>query len=144
MLPDGRLGLIDYGQAKRMTLQERFKLARLVLALADGRREDSVRLFRACGYQTQHSDDDLAFRAAVIAFDRDDREITGGLNVQAWFELQARMDPCLHWPEEYVMASRNTLLLRGMGIVLGRPISVAQAWRPTAEAFLKAHKEPLR
>jgi aarF domain-containing kinase len=144
MLPDGRLGLIDYGQAKRMTLQERANLARLVLALADGRRDDAVRLFRACGYVTQHSDDDLAFRAAVIAFDRDDRDITQGMNVQAWFELQARLDPVMHWPDEYVMASRNTLLLRGMGIVLGRPISVAQAWRPTAEAFLKANKEPLR
>jgi aarF domain-containing kinase len=144
MLPDGRLGMIDWGQAKRLGVTERAHLARLILALADGRKADIVRLFRACGHATQRHDDDLAYRAAVIAFDRDDREITGGLNVQAWFEKQAMEDPCTHWPDAYVMASRNTLLLRGMGIVLGRPISVAQAWRPTAEAFLRAHGEPLR
>jgi aarF domain-containing kinase len=75
----------------------------------------------------------------VVAFDRDDRAVTGGLNVQAWFEAQARADPITCWPDRFVMASRNSMLLRGMGIVLGHPISVAQAWRSTAEALLRRH-----
>lgn len=139
LLRDGRLGLIDYGQACRLALGDRVRLARLMRALADEDAAAAVRLFRACGYQTVHSNDDLCYRAAVIAFDRDDREITGGLNVQAWFEAQAREDPCLYWPDEFVMASRNTILLRGMGIVLGRPMSVAKAWKNTVLAFLREH-----
>ena len=58
-------------------------LARLILALADRRREEVVRLFREMGYRTARENDDNAYTAAVIAFDRDDREITRGLNIQA-------------------------------------------------------------
>jgi hypothetical protein len=115
------------------------KLARLICALAEGpaAAAEVVRLWRSCGYATLHSVDDLCFRAAVVAFDRDDRAVTGGLNVQAWFEAQAREDPITVWPDRFVMASRNAMLLRGMGIVLGHPISVAKAWRSTAEALLR-------
>ena len=35
LLPDGRLGLIDYGQCVRLTSRQRLLLARLILALAD-------------------------------------------------------------------------------------------------------------
>ncbi len=37
LLPDGRLGLIDYGQVKRLSLNERISYAKLICALA---RED--------------------------------------------------------------------------------------------------------
>jgi aarF domain-containing kinase len=47
LLPDGRLGLIDYGQVKRLTLQERICYAKLICALA---RED-----RAAIVSTLHS-----------------------------------------------------------------------------------------
>ena len=39
------------------------------------------------------------------------------------------------------MASRNALLLRGMGIVLGTPLSIAKEWRSTAVAFLRQQGE---
>jgi hypothetical protein len=39
------------------------------------------------------------------------------------------------------MPSRNALLLRGVGIALGRPMSVAQAWRAQAERFLRTHPD---
>ena len=112
-------------------------LARLILALAERNREEVVQQFRKMGYRTVRQDDGNAYTAAVIAFDRDDREVTGGLNIQAYFEQQAVNDPITHWPEEMVMASRNALLLRGMGIVLGLQLSIAQEWRPTARAFLR-------
>jgi hypothetical protein len=47
LLPDGRLGLIDYGQVKRLTLKERLCYAKLICALA---RED-----RAAIVSTLHS-----------------------------------------------------------------------------------------
>lgn len=152
-LSDGRLGLVDYGQAARLAPAQRAALARLTLALADGRVADAARLFRALGYAPGPAGsaaaggggggDGAAFAAAVVAFDRDDRAVTGGLNVQAWLERQARADPGARWPDAFVMASRASFLLRGCGIVLGRPLSVAQAWRPAAEAFLRASGEPM-
>lgn len=35
MLEDGRLGLIDYGQVKYLTPEERIKAARLIVSLAN-------------------------------------------------------------------------------------------------------------
>ncbi|CAD7957364.1 unnamed protein product, partial [Amoebophrya sp. A120] len=46
LMPDGRLGLIDFGQAKRLTVEERRKLAKLVLAIADDDRSEIVRVMR--------------------------------------------------------------------------------------------------
>lgn len=83
--------------------------------------------FRDLGYRTKHSNDDIAHTSAIIAFDRDDREICGGLNIQTYFEWASAEDPVEVWPEDYVMASRNALLLRGMGIVLGIQLSIAKA-----------------
>lgn len=134
---------VSYGQACELSVAQRADLARLILALADGRRDDVVRIFRSIGYATRSQSDGVAYAAAVVSFDRDDRAVTGGLNVQAWLEKQAAEDPCLAWPETFLMASRNTFILRGFGIVLGRPMSVAKAWRPIAEAFLREHNEPL-
>ncbi len=141
LLRDGRLGLIDWGQVSSLTLQQRAQIARVVVALADGDKPAAVAAMRATGYATQHSNDDLCWRIASISWDRDDREITRGLNLQAFMEQQALEDPVMHVPDALVMASRNSLLLRGMGLALGRPISVAQAWRPAAARFLREHPE---
>ena len=174
LLESGKVGLIDYGQAKRLSVEDRKArdalrvrcffcfhpacdgprpaacapgppapqaLAWLILALADGKRDEVVARFRAMGYTTRHELEDLCYVAAVIAFDRDDREITGGLNIQAWFEEAAVKDPITHWPDQFVMASRNALLLRGMGIVLGIQLSIAKEWRRTAAAFLRSQGE---
>ena len=143
LLRDGRLGLIDYGQACTLPLKQRLQLARLICSLAagSGAAAETVKLWRECGYTTLNSRDDLCYRSAVVAFDRDDRGVTGGLNVQAWFEAQAREDPVVCWPDMFVMVARNAMLLRGMGIVLGHPLSVAKAWRSTAAELLRREEE---
>lgn len=44
LLPDGRLGLIDYGQVKRITPTERRQLAELIIAVADRDAPRAVRI----------------------------------------------------------------------------------------------------
>lgn len=141
LLKDGRIGLLDWGQARMLAPEHRAALARIVVALADDDRRAAVEGMRAAGYETVHSDDDLCWRIACIAFDRDDREITQGKDLQAFMEEQAKRDPVVHTADALVMPSRNSLLLRGLGIALGRPISVARAWRDEAARFLRAHPE---
>lgn len=82
--------------------------------------------FREMGYRTKFSNDDIAYTSAVIAFDRDDRAICRGMNIQTYFEWASVADPVEYWPEDFVMASRNALLLRGMAIVLGMQLSIAK------------------
>jgi len=44
LLNDGRLGLIDYGQVKRMTLEERIIYAKLMVAHSRFDKEEVIRL----------------------------------------------------------------------------------------------------
>lgn len=141
LLKDGRIGLIDFGQTRSLTLTSRKNLARIIVALADGDKAAAVAAMRATGYRTRHNDDDMCWRMASISFDRDDREITLGLDLQQFMEHQNEVDPMEVIDDTLVMPSRNTLLLRGLAIALGRPISVAKAWRAEAARFLAEHPD---
>jgi aarF domain-containing kinase len=44
LLPDGRLGLIDYGQVKHIDLATRMSYARLVIALDEQHQEEVFRI----------------------------------------------------------------------------------------------------
>eukprot|EP00966_Prymnesium_polylepis_P104227 2413826-Prymnesium_polylepis.3 len=52
VMPDSRLGLIDYGAAERLTPQQQRTFARVLLAIADGRLAELPALAKAfgCGY----------------------------------------------------------------------------------------------
>ena len=141
LLRDGRIGLIDFGQTRELSLKSRAQLARIIIALADGDKAAAVAAMRATGYRTRHNNDDMCWRMASISFDRDDKEITLGLDLQQFMEHQNEVDPMVEIEDSLVMPSRNTLLLRGIAIALGRPISVAQAWRAEAAKFLRTHPE---
>jgi len=45
LTPDRRLGLLDYGQVKVLTLQERLQLAKLIVALEKGTKEEVVQAY---------------------------------------------------------------------------------------------------
>ncbi|CAN0548578.1 unnamed protein product, partial [Ectocarpus sp. 8 AP-2014] len=53
LTPDGKLGLIDYGQVKHMALEERVKLAKLIVALDEDDREGVVRAYIDMGIRTK-------------------------------------------------------------------------------------------
>merc|ERR1719356_1979553 len=70
-MPDGRLGLIDYGNVKRLDLRSRARLGRLIIALADGDRTAAVAHARELGFRTRRNDPEVLFRLAQLSFDRD-------------------------------------------------------------------------
>ena len=72
MCPDGRLGLIDYGQVKHLSDAARLGLARMVVALAHDDRDSTVKEAVVIGFRTEHMDPDVIFRQAQVWFDRDD------------------------------------------------------------------------
>lgn len=57
LLEDGRVGLIDWGQVKRIEKEERLRIARLVIALADRDQLLTAQLWRDCGFVTKHMDE---------------------------------------------------------------------------------------
>ncbi|CAL6295663.1 unnamed protein product [Bathycoccus prasinos] len=120
LMPDGRLGLIDYGQTVRIDDYARRAYAKLVLALLHEDKEEVARLVWSSppdgfGGKTKKRDVDTAYKLATFWNDRDTPDITEGLNLQEFIDEMERRDPMIDTPRQMVMISRVSVLLRGMG-----------------------------
>ena len=137
--PDGspQLGLIDYGQVKRLSKADRHLFCRLILALAADDREEIIQLTKQAGFVSQRMDPDVIYSYAKVGYDQDNARYTKGLHIQMFMEdLQAR-DPIAALPYNFIVVSRCTLMLRGLAHALQQPRSVAEAWKPIAERVLR-------
>lgn len=138
LLKDGRIGLIDYGQVKHMTRDERIKYAKLMLAHARKDKAEVVRIhFDLLGVKTKFRNADIAYRYSALMNDRDDFEIMQGLNLSSFSDYCERIDPIVELPDNYLMAQRMSLLLRGMGKAFGVKVVMSQMWKQQAEELLK-------
>ena len=138
-----RLALVDYGQVKVLTREERLKVARLMVGLASADEKNPAHraavaaLLRDMGFSTARNDPDVIYANAVLFFDRDDELVTGGKNTQAYIEeLQAR-DATVTLGDAYVLVARCSLMLRGLGHMLNQHRSAAAAWAPIARRVLR-------
>ncbi len=139
LMPDGRLGLIDYGQFKRMSVADRIIYAKLVLALYREDREEIVRLMTdEIGFRTKNMNKDVIYRTAVFWNDKDTKDVTLGMNVHKFLEYLEETDPPVRVNDEFIMVGRVSVLLRGMANAFGLRLRVSECWRHEAEAFLKS------
>ncbi|KDO31075.1 hypothetical protein SPRG_19598 [Saprolegnia parasitica CBS 223.65] len=130
LLKDGRMGLIDYGQVKHITKDQRVRLAKLVVALADGTSDDVVQaMTHEIQVKTKHMDPYVLEKMGRIMMDRDDASVTGGMNIQLFAEQMSKRDPLVEQSDDFVMAYRVSLLLRGLSYALHYDMSHAQMWR---------------
>ena len=137
LLKDGRLGLIDYGQVKRLDLADRLKYAKLILALARDDRAEIVRLyFDELGTKTKYRKADTAYRAACFWSDRDTPDVLGTHNLATFIDALEAEDPMIQLPEAYIMASRVSIMLRGMGNAFGLKLRVSKLWEDEARRLL--------
>uniref|UniRef100_A0A7S1DQW9 ABC1 atypical kinase-like domain-containing protein n=1 Tax=Hemiselmis andersenii TaxID=464988 RepID=A0A7S1DQW9_HEMAN len=137
LMPDGRLGLIDYGSCVNMDNETRVKLARLIVALAKGTPERVSQISaEEMGVVTARMLPEIHYRSAAFWYDRDD--VTNGMNVHKFLEWLHEQDPIVKLPDEFVMAGRVSVLLRGMGAAFGLKVSVAKAWVGYAEELLRS------
>lgn len=135
--PDGRLGLIDYGQVKRISDDQRRALATLIVALADDDERGAVDAFVSAGFRTKRMDPECIFKYATLWFNRDDRAVTGGVEPMKYYDLLNEADPTVSVPDQLILASRMTWLLRCFGQAVGIPkIRLARDFRAAAVAAL--------
>lgn len=104
-LEDGRLGLIDYGQCKRLTESERLSLARVVSKLNGPDSQENEKsvadAMRDFGFRFKHTDEHhIVTKTAKLFFDSDsDGRKIGCTTPQIYFlYLQAR-NPMEHVPD---------------------------------------------
>ena len=136
---DGKpqLGLIDYGNVKVLTKEERLLFCKIIVALADDDKDRIVELLKEAGYKSQKMDPSIMYRFAKVAYDEDNDELTEGKHIQVFMEHLHDNDPVEHLPQQYIMASRVSILLRGLGHAVHQSRSVAKAWRTIAEKVLE-------
>jgi aarF domain-containing kinase len=137
--PDGspQIGLIDYGQVKRLDKQTRHLFARIILALCDDDRPRIIELMKEAGFRSKTMNPDVIFLYAKVSYDMDNQELTGGKHIQMFMEDIEKMDPIVQLPQDLIMIGRTSLLLRGLCHALHQPRSIAHAWKPIAERVLR-------
>lgn len=139
LMPDGRLGLVDYGQVKRLGLEERIIYAKLIVAINRDDREEVVRLMTdEVGFRTKNMDPNIIYLTAAFFNCRDSDDILQGMNVSEFMEWLEKSDPVKKINDEYVMVGRVSILMRGMANAFGMKLRVSDYWRKEAEKFLKA------
>lgn len=137
LLPDGKLGMLDFGQVKRMELHDRVKYARMILALEKDDRKEIVRIhFDEIGIKTKYRNETTGYLAACYYHDRDSEDITGNLDLVGFSEMLETVDPMIQLPEPFLLAMRGNLILRGVGKVMGVRLRMSQMWGNEARAFL--------
>jgi aarF domain-containing kinase len=139
LLDDGRIGLIDYGQVKHLNPDQRSRLARTILALASGHPEKVVEaVSQQLQIRTKYMDPYVLEKYGRLMLDRDDRSITDGKNVQLFLEELEKRDPIVAQADDFVMAFRLSLLLRGLSYALRYDdMSHAKMWASLAEQVVR-------
>lgn len=140
LLKDGRLGLIDYGQVKIMTLPERIIYAKLILALSRDDKDEIIRLhFDEMNVKTKYSNKEIGYLASCFFNDRNTPDICQGMNISDFIDYMEQVDPMVQVPEAYVFANRLSIMMRGMGNAFGLQLRMSKMWEDEARNFLKSN-----
>jgi aarF domain-containing kinase len=100
-MPDGSLGLIDYGQTKLISNEERLGIARVVSALGNDSSElEIANRMRELGFKTKLNEDKILAKYAALFFDSDvDAKLMGCATPQLYFAKLTTLDPLLNVPD---------------------------------------------
>src|SRR5210317_190989 len=112
------IGLIDYGQVKRISKETRHLFARLLIALDDDNKEEIVKLMKEAGMKTQNMNPEVIYLYAKVSYDTINDKILEGKHIQLFMEDLEHRDPIVQLPTELLMASRCSILLRGLAMAL--------------------------
>jgi aarF domain-containing kinase len=133
LLEDGRIGLIDFGQVKRLSEDSRRKIAQLFIAINDRDVDRTFALTKEIGIKTKYSDKMTQYRTATFWLDRDTPDVTGGLSIHRFLELMEKQDPAIELSRDIVMVGRCSLMIRSLACALGLKVGTSDYWREYAE-----------
>ncbi|KAL3801220.1 hypothetical protein HJC23_012620 [Cyclotella cryptica] len=143
VLDCGRLGLIDYGQTRRLTKSERLALAGVVSSL--GKSTNSLKsvheiadAMRKFGFRSRDSNDENTAKFAALYFDSDDEgRKLGYATPQKYLQYLNAIDPMVAVPDAAVFVARTSFLFRGLGALLQQSLHTSQHWRRHALTALE-------
>eukprot|EP00536_Pseudo-nitzschia_multiseries_P000761 jgi/Psemu1/294161/fgenesh1_pm.9_\ len=128
-----KLGLIDYGQCKRLTPDEQQRIARLILGVANDEPDEKIAgLCRELGFKTKNDSTEFLSTFARLMFGRFKSEYFS----HDWHKSLHERDEIVYFPNELSMVYRASLLLRGLAMSFQLNVSVGEKWREHAQAHL--------
>mmetsp|Transcript_7430 Transcript_7430/g.18213 ORF Transcript_7430/g.18213 Transcript_7430/m.18213 type:complete len:573 (+) Transcript_7430:202-1920(+) len=136
LLPDGRIGLIDYGATKRLSENERISACVMFAALHRKDKDMLWTMAKLGGYKSKHMNPDVYYKLAQFGFDSWGREVTGGKNVQQFMDDLKAQDPYTETPDNFVLASFMSVRLRALTLGMNHPIKCSDYWGEIAEREL--------
>ena len=145
----GELGLIDFGQVKMVSDLDRYYAAKLLVLLNEGdsKKEEVVNIANLVGFSTVNNSPDIIYKGCVLAFDRDDLEMTEGIGLTGYVEKMARIDATKSIPDQYIMAVRMMVMLRGLASIMFGPfyppVSISQRWLHFAKVVVENYERKL-
>mmetsp|Transcript_29005 Transcript_29005/g.59475 ORF Transcript_29005/g.59475 Transcript_29005/m.59475 type:complete len:310 (+) Transcript_29005:127-1056(+) len=135
VLDDGLLGLIDYGQTRRLSHHDRLALARVVSSL--GKRlpdaQEVADAMRKFGFRSRDDNVEIIAKNASLYFNSDiEGKRMGFATPQKYLQYLNSKDPMLHVPDPAVFVARTSFLFRGLGALLQQQIHTSPHWRKHA------------
>ena len=129
LLEDGRIALIDYGCYLRFSADERRTLADLYVALERRDEPEIVATLTDMGFVSRHMNETLMLAFATQCFDVD---VVDASPYAFLVELE-QYDTVVQIPKSYMLVTRVSLLLRGLGARVGcGKLSMAKLWKREA------------
>jgi aarF domain-containing kinase len=141
LLTDGRIGLIDFGQLKEMSLSRRISFAKLILAHARNDKAEIIRLHfdpNEIGTISKFKKEEMGYLLSTVQVDRMTKEVMGDKNIVELLDWIEAQDPMVKQAEEFLFAYHVSILLRGMGNAFGIQLRMSKQWEAEAKAFLKS------
>ncbi|KAG7368916.1 ABC1 family-domain containing protein [Nitzschia inconspicua] len=130
-----KLGLIDFGQCKRLTLEERKKVAKLLVSVANNDSDDIVaKHFRDLGIKTKNDSTKFLGQFARLMFGPFKPEHLK----HEWHRSLHELDQVVYFPNELSMVHRTSMLLRGLAMSFQINVSVGELWCDHALAALQS------
>ncbi len=129
-LPTKKLGLIDFGQCKRLTPNEQLLIAKLILSVAKNESDLIIaNNFRNLGIKTKEDSTEFLAKFSKLMFGSFQPEHMD----HKWHMELHSMDKVLYFPKELSMVYRTSLLLRGLALSLQINCSVSEQWKHHAQ-----------
>lgn len=128
-----KIGLIDYGQCKRLTVEERQKVARLILSVANEESDEVIAAHcRDLGFKTKNDSTEFLAKFAQLMFGK----LRSEHLKREWHVALREEDEIKYFPNELSMVYRASVLLRGLAMSFQLNVAVGEKWREHAEAAL--------
>lgn len=119
LLPDGKIGLIDYGSTKRLSRSDRIMACVIYAALARGDRGMIVDVARNGGYKSKYFNQDVIWKLMRFGFDSYNKDLMEGKNVQTFIDDLYATDPYTEGADNLIMVNFLSIRLRAVALQMG-------------------------